>query len=131
MVAAGGWAASQRLRVWWKRSTLPQVVGWLGREFFWVTPRRASSVSKPLRPPSAAGEAGGEDHPVVGQGGGGHPVGVAGLAEDVDHDRAGDPGVGGDRQGVAGVVIDPAQDLDVGAVGEAGVGEVGLPALVG
>jgi hypothetical protein len=31
-----GWVGgeSQRLRVWWKRSTLPQVVWWLGREFF-------------------------------------------------------------------------------------------------
>jgi hypothetical protein len=25
--------------------------GWLGREFFWVTPRRVRVVSKPLRPP--------------------------------------------------------------------------------
>ena len=32
---------------------------------------------------------------------------------------------------VAGVVVEPGQDLDVGAVGEAVVGEVGLPALVG
>ena len=39
--------------------------------------------------------------------------------------------VGGDRQGVAGVVVEPAEDLDVGAVGEAPVGEVGLPGLVG
>jgi hypothetical protein len=39
------------LEVCWKRSTLPQVVGWLGRAFFWVTPRRWSSVSKALRPP--------------------------------------------------------------------------------
>ena len=37
--------------VCWNRSTLPHVVGWLGREFFWRTPRRASSVSSPLRPP--------------------------------------------------------------------------------
>ena len=32
------------------RSTLPQVVGWLGREFFWTMPRRWSSTSKLLRP---------------------------------------------------------------------------------
>ena len=44
---------------------------------------------------------------------------------------AGDAAVGGDRQGVAGVVVDDAQDLCVGAVGQAVVGEVGLPALVG
>jgi hypothetical protein len=29
----GGWLASQDVRVCWKRSTLPQVVGWLGLEF--------------------------------------------------------------------------------------------------
>jgi hypothetical protein len=29
------------------------------------------------------------------------------------------------------VVVDPAEDLDVDAVGEAPVGEVGLPGLVG
>jgi hypothetical protein len=46
-----GWAWSQFFIVCWKRSTLPQVVGWLGREFFWVIPRRASSVSRPVRPP--------------------------------------------------------------------------------
>ncbi|WP_264033155.1 hypothetical protein, partial [Mycobacterium fragae] len=33
--------------------------------------------------------------------------------------------------GVAGVVIDPAQDLGVGAIGEPPVGEVGLPAFIG
>ena len=45
-----GGAVGQRM-VCWKRSTLPQVVGWLGREFFWRTWRRRSSASKPLRPP--------------------------------------------------------------------------------
>ncbi len=39
-------------------------------------------------------------------------------------------------QGVAGVVVEPGDDLGVGAgcavgLGESGVGEVGLPALVG
>jgi hypothetical protein len=45
-----GWAASQCLRVRWKRSTLPQVVGWLGLAF-WTTPRHRGSVSSPLRAP--------------------------------------------------------------------------------
>ena len=40
---------------------------------------------------------------------------VSGLAEGGQHDRAGDPGVGGDVQGVAGVVVEPGDDLDVGA----------------
>ena len=46
------------------------------------------------------------------------------------HDGAGDLGVGADVQGVARVVIEPGDDLRVGAVGQADVGEVGLPALV-
>lgn len=39
--------------------------------------------------------------------------------------------MGGDRQGVAGVVIQPGEDLGVGAIREPPVGDVGLPALVG
>jgi len=59
-----------------------------------------------------------------------------GFAELGQHDRAGDPVVGGNRQGVARVVVEPGLDLGVGAgttVGSAEpvVGEVGLPALVG
>ena len=42
-----GWAPSHCFSVCWNRSTLPQVVGWLGREFFWVTRRWRSSASKP------------------------------------------------------------------------------------
>ena len=53
-------------------------------------PRSASSVSKPLRPPRAAGEAGGEDHAVVGQRRGGDAVFGDRGAERGDHDRAGD-----------------------------------------
>ncbi len=56
-----------------------------------------------------------------------HP---ARCAEGHQHDRPGNPGMGGDGQGVAGVVIEPGQDLGVRAVGERVVGEVGLPALV-
>jgi hypothetical protein len=43
---------------------------------------------------------------------------------------SGDGPVGGDRECVAGVVVEPGEDLDVGPVGEAVVGEVGLPGLV-
>ncbi len=53
------------------------------------------------------------------------------MQERVDHIGAGHGPVGGDRQGVTGVVVEPGQDLDLGAVGEGPVGEVGLPALVG
>ncbi len=66
--------------VCWKRSTLPQVVGWLGREFFWRTPRRVEEGLEAVAATSAAGEPGGEDHAVVGQCRGWDAVGVAGSA---------------------------------------------------
>ena len=53
-----------------------------------------------------------------------------GVCEGVDDDGSGDAAVGGDRDGVTGMVIEPAEDLDVAAVGEPPVREVGLPALV-
>jgi hypothetical protein len=84
---------------------------------------------------AAAGEPGGVNHPVVGQCGRGDPVSGQRVAEGGDHDRAGDPGVRGNRQGVAGAVIEPGQDLSLGArmvtaASEAVVGEVRLPGLV-
>ena len=63
----------------------------------------------------AAGEAGGEHHAVVGQRRRGHAVLGDGGAELVEHDRPGDAVVGGEPQGVTGVIIQPAQDLDVDA----------------
>ncbi len=79
----------------------------------------------------ATGEAGGEHHAVVGQRRRGHAVVGDGGAELVEHDRSGDAVVRGEAQGVAGVIVEPAQDLDVDAASEAVVGEVGLPSLVG
>ena len=132
MVAGwSGWARSQALRVCWKRSTLPQVVGWLGREFFWVIAEAAQLGLEAVAAAAAAGQAGGEHHAVVGQGRRRWPVPVDGGAEGVDDDRAGDPEVGGERQGVAGVVVEPGQDLGCRPGGERVVGEVGLPHLVG
>jgi hypothetical protein len=46
-----GWASSHFFIVCWNRSTVPQVVGWLGREFVCTTLRRRSSCSRWLRPP--------------------------------------------------------------------------------
>jgi hypothetical protein len=91
---------------------------------------------QPVAAALAAGQAGGEDHPVVGEGGRRGPIAVDGAAECRQDDRAGDPGMGGDRQPIAGAVVQPAQDLGVGSggavgPGEAVVGEVGLPGLVG
>ncbi|VBA39925.1 hypothetical protein LAUMK136_03230 [Mycobacterium attenuatum] len=39
--------------------------------------------------------------------------------------------MGGAAQQVAGVLVVPVEDFDVGAVGQGPVGEVGLPAFVG
>ena len=75
--------------------------------------------------------AGGEDVAVVGEGGGGLAVLLAGFAELVADGLAGDRPVAGDGEDVAGVVVEEDQDLGVLPVGQAAVGEVGLPALVG
>jgi hypothetical protein len=56
-------------------------------------------------------------------------LGDAGAEGGQDH-GGGDLGVGGDVQGIAGVVVQPRDDLHVGAVGEGDVGEVGRPGLV-
>jgi hypothetical protein len=56
---------------------------------------------------------------------------VGGCLEGGQDDADRDPEVSGDRQGVAGVVVEPAEDLDGDAVGELPVREVGLPGLVG
>ncbi len=78
-----------------------------------------------------AAEAGGVDAAVVGQGRGGVSVFLGGGEESGGDQVAGDRGVCGDAQQVAGVVIEPVEDLHVGAVGQVPMGEVGLPAFVG
>ena len=57
-------------------------------------------------------------------------MGVQGVREHGGDNMAGDPTVGGDGDRSAGVVVKPVEDLDVAAVGEPPVREVGLPALV-
>lgn len=84
---------------------------------------------------AAAGEPHGVDHSVVGEGGVRDPVLGNGFTEGADHDRRGDAGVGADVEGVAGAVVEPADDLDAGAgapvgAGQAVVGEVGLPGFI-
>ena len=110
-------------RRWWD--------GW-GGEFFWRTRSWTSSFSRPLRevrPPWAKRVV--NTKPLSVNVENGMPWSVDGGAEGGHDGGSGDGSVGGDRQGVAGVVVEPGQDLDVGAVGEAVVGEVGLPGLVG
>ena len=93
------------------RPTFPQVVGWLGRAFCCITARARSSCSKASRPPlpperrventillSVSVDAG---QPWCGDGG----------AEGGEHGRAGDRCVDGDRQRVAGAVVEPGQGL--------------------
>ena len=80
---------------------------------------------------AAVGESGGVDRSVVGQGGGGQSVGGGGVGEAGDDVGAGDAAVGGAGQQVSGVIVEPVEDFDVGAVGQGPVGEVGLPGLVG
>jgi hypothetical protein len=135
VVGWSGCARSQFFMVCWKRSALPQVVGWFGREFFWTTPRTREFVLEAGAAASSTGESGGVDEAVVGQGGGRDSVCGNGCAEAGQHDGSGDPGVGGDREGEPRAVVEPGQDLhistrDAFGAGEPVVGEVGLPGLV-
>ena len=57
-VGGGGVGASQRLRVWWKRSILPWVWGWPGWPFFWVMPQGGEEVFEVV---AAVGESCGVD----------------------------------------------------------------------
>ena len=66
---------------------------------------------------AAAGEAGGVDHAVVGERRGRVVVLCSGVGERFGDDAAGDTAVGAEVQQVAGVVVEPADDFDVGAVG--------------
>jgi hypothetical protein len=78
-----------------------------------------------------AAVAAGEDRAVVGQDAGRIAVqGGDGAVGAVDG-RGGEHRSGEAAETEAGVVVDPVEDLGVGAVGEEPVGDVGLPALVG
>jgi hypothetical protein len=78
-----------------------------------------------------AGEPGGVDQAVVGQGGRRGAMRGDRGAEGGQRDLAGGHRVNGDAERQAGVVIQPGHDLDLGAVRQLPVEEVGLPALVG
>lgn len=79
---------------------------------------------------TAAGEACGEDHAVVGQHAGRQPVAGYGGAEDLDHGGAGDPRERHAGQQQPGMVVEEVEDLHVAAGSQPVVGEVGLPHLV-
>ena len=80
---------------------------------------------------SAAGESGGVNTSVVGQGGRWQPVVVNVLGESIDDYGAGDARVGVQGEEEPGVVIEPVDDFNVGAISEPPVGEIRLPTLVG
>ena len=80
-----GLGASHFFIVCWNLSTLPQVVGWLGREFFCTMLSSRSSNSRSFCRP-AAGERDREDHPVVGERRGWIAVLAGGFGERGEHD---------------------------------------------
>jgi len=133
-----GWARSHFFRVCWKRSALPPGGGmsWAGVLLGDVAAGEFGFEGVLASLAAVAGQSDGVDHAVVGECGCGDPVPGKGFAECLDHDWGGDPGVGAHLQGVAGAVVEPADDLDVRAgsavgMGEPVVGEVGLPGFVG
>ena len=80
---------------------------------------------------ASPGEARRVDRAVVGERGGGPAVGVAGRAERGHDIVVADPPKGPAAEQVAGVVVEPRADLDLAPIGQAPVGDVGLPQLVG
>jgi hypothetical protein len=80
---------------------------------------------------AAAGEPGGEHQSVIRQRRGWSAVSCGDGLEGGQDDGAGNGSVGGGGEQVAGVVVEPVQDLDVPSAGQSPVGEVGLPQLVG
>jgi len=125
VAGCAGWAASHLLRVRWKRWILPQVVEWFGALFFCAMSSRCSSCSKPVQlvleagaAGAAAGEAGGVDHAVVGERGRRVSVLVGRFSGGRRHDGAGSSGVRRGVQRQPGVVVEPGDDLCVGAGGQ-------------
>ena len=84
-----------------------------------------------LQTVAAAGEARRIHRPVVGERGRGPAPGVAGRGEGRHHVVTADPPEHGAPQQVPRVVVEPGADLHPAPVGEAPVGEVRLPDLVG
>jgi hypothetical protein len=104
-----GCFASQRLRVWWNRSTLPQVCD--GRAGSGGGDSQVGQLQ--LEGAAAMTGRGGEDRAVVGQHRGGEPVDGGGLVE-AGHDVGGlgdRPGVAGDQE--PGIVVLQVEDLDL------------------
>ncbi len=98
-------------------------------------PQAAQLVFEAVAAAAAAGETRRVDQAVIGQRRGRGAVGGDGGAEGIHHDGAGHALVAGQAQYQPGMVVQPGQDLGIGAGPAAGpgqpvVGEVRLPALV-
>ena len=94
-----------------------------------------SAVARPTRLrrdiASTVTSRGGEDGSVVGQDRCGcAPVGE-GRGDGVDDVGAGGDGSGDTGDGQSGVVVDDVEDSDLAVIGQAPVGDVGLPESVG
>ena len=109
---------------------LPAGGGVVGAGVLLADPEGGEDCLEGVAAAAATGEAGGVHHGVVGQHRGGKALLSGCSSEGVHDDGAGDGSVGGNREGVAGVVIEPGEDLAVGAIPETPVGEVRLPALI-
>ena len=107
---------------------MPWVCGWPGGSVLLADAEQWEQVFEGV---AAAAEAGGVDPCVVGQGAGRRAVFVDGLQEQRDDVVAGDGLVGGRAEQIARVIVQPVEDLDISPVGQAPVGHVGLPHLVG
>ena len=111
------WARSHFLRVCWKRSTLPVVVGWFGAGVFLFDVEVDEECFELVAAAAASGKAGGVNHAVVGQDRSGKAVLFCGFGECFDNDEAPDTLLGGAVEAVARVVVEPGDDFGVGAGG--------------
>ena len=94
-------------------------------------PQLFQQVSKSVRAAFAVRETGRVDHAVIGQGGGRIPVVPCRASEGIGDGDPSNSAVSADVEEIAGAVIEPGDDLGVGALAQGPVGEVGLPGLVG
>jgi hypothetical protein len=93
-----------------------------------ANPEQRQDVFERVAP---AGEPRGVDAAVIGQGRGWSAVLIHHIKEHGDDVIAGDRLMSGAGQQEAGVVIEPVQDLDINAIGQAPVDEVRLPLSFG
>ena len=129
-VAAGSWARSQFLQGLRESFDFALGLGVAGPAVLLGDAQAAQFVLEAVAAAAPAGEPGGVDHSVVGQGGRRGAVGGDGGAEGGQRDLAGGHRAGGNRQGQPRVVVEPGHDLHLLPGGQLPVDEVGLPSLI-